>query len=268
MLHKSGLQICIHVGGDKALDTALDAIEAALKENPRPDHRHRLEHVVVSPKPGSLERIKKLGVVISVQPSFIYHSGDIWYRLFGEERLQMSVPVKTAVDMGIPVAFGADYPCTVDTRPQMTLWSAVVRQTSSGRVVGGQESVDIQQALRLHTMGSAYAAHEENVKGSIEVGKHADLVVWSDDMFSVPTDKIRDLRAELTIVGGQVIHQFNQTNLPVVPGSQYLPTPYDDDFLFHIRLQPMESQSISAPRLAMIQAVVRPNPTYKNSTNI
>lgn len=152
----------------------------------------------------------------------------------------------------------------------MTLWSAVVRQTSSGRVVGGQESVDIQQALRLHTMGSAYAAHEENVKGSIEVGKHADLVVWSDDMFSVPTDKIRNLRAELTIVGGQVIHQFNQTNLPVVPGSKYLPTPYDDDddFLFHIRLQPMESQSISAPRLAMIQAVVRPNPTHKNSTNI
>jgi predicted amidohydrolase YtcJ len=222
MLHKSGLQICIHVIGDKALDATLDAIEAALKENPRPDHRHRLEHVVVSPKPGTLERIKKLGVVISTQPTFIYYSGDTWTRLFGEERMRTSVPVKTAIDMGIPVALGADYPCTPDTRPQMTLWSAIMRKTSTGHVIGAQESVDIKQALRLHTMGSAYAAHEENMKGSVEVGKYADLVVWSDDIYSVPTDRIRDLDAELTIVGGQVVHRSSESTVQVVPGSAFL----------------------------------------------
>jgi hypothetical protein len=207
MLHKSGLQICIHVIGDKALDAALDAIEAALNENPRPDHRHRLEHVVVSPSKAALERIKKLGVVISTQPLFIYYSGDTWYRLFGEDRLQMSIPVKTATDMGIPVALGSDYPCSPDTRPQLTLWSAVMRQTLTGRVIGSQERVDIRQALRLHTMGSAYAAHEENLRGSIEVGKRGDLVVWSENMYAVPTDKIRDLKVELAIVAGKVVYR-------------------------------------------------------------
>jgi predicted amidohydrolase YtcJ len=205
VLHKSGYQISIHVGGDRAIDVTLDAIEAALKENPRPNHRHRLEHVIVSPKEGTLERIKELGVVISVQPSFVYHSGDIWLNLFGQERVKMAAPVKTAIDMGIPVAFGSDYPCTVDTSPQLTLWSAITRQTSTGVIIGGQESVDVRQALRIHTMGSAYAANEENVKGSIEAGKQADLVVWSDDIYSIPTDKIRDLKAELVIIEGQIL---------------------------------------------------------------
>jgi len=207
MLHKSGLQICIHVIGDRALDAALDAIEAALNENPRPDHRHRLEHVVVSPSKAALERIKKLGVVISTQPLFIYFSGDTWQGLFGEERVQMAIPVKTASDMGIPVALGSDYPCSPDTRPQLTLWSAVMRQTFTGRVIGSQERVDIRQALRLHTMGSAYAAHEENLRGSIEVGKRGDLVVWSEDMYAIPTDKIRDLKVELAIVAGKTVYR-------------------------------------------------------------
>jgi hypothetical protein len=221
MLHKSGLQICIHVIGDRALDAALDAIEAALNENPRPDHRHRLEHVVVSPRKESLERIKRLGVVISTQPLFIYFSGDTWYRLFGEERVQMSLPVKTASEMGIPVALGSDYPCSPDTRPQLTLWSAVMRQTMTGRVIGPNERVDIQQALRLHTMGSAYAAHEEDMRGSIGVGKNADFVVWSDDLYTIPTDKIRDAKAELTIIEGQIVHKASDTEIEVVPGSQY-----------------------------------------------
>jgi len=223
-LHKSGRQMCIHVLGDKALDATLDAIEIALNENPRPDHRHRLEHVAVSPKPESLERIKKLDIVISTQPGFIYYAGDIWYGLYGDERTRMSVPVKTPIDMGIPVAFGSDYPCNVDTRPQLTLWAAVMRQTAAGRVLGPQECVNIHEALRIHTMGSAYAAHEENVKGSIEEGKYADLVVWSDDMYSIPTDTIKNLIAELTIVGGQIVHQSENTNVQVVQGSEYLST--------------------------------------------
>jgi len=224
MLHKSGLQICVHVIGDRALDATLDAIEAALKENPRPDHRHRLEHVAVSPSKGALERIKRLGVVISTQPLFIYFSGDTWYKLFGEDRMQMSIPVKTAVDMGIPVALGSDYPCSPDTSPQLTLWSAVMRQTMTGRVIGPQERVDIRQALRLHTMGSAYAAHEEDMRGSIEVGKNADFVVWSDDLYTIPTDKIRDARAELTIIEGQILHKASDTEIEAVPGSQYSQT--------------------------------------------
>jgi predicted amidohydrolase YtcJ len=136
----------------------------------------------------------------------------------------MAVPVKTPTDMGIPVALGSDYPCSPDTRPQMTLWSAITRESFDGEIIGPQERVDIKQALRLHTMGSAYAAHEDDIKGSIEVGKQADLVVWSDDIYSIPTDEIRDLKAELTIIKGQVIHKSSETEVQVVPGSEYLST--------------------------------------------
>jgi len=123
--------------------------------------------------------------------------------------------------MGIPVALGSDYPCSPDTRPQLTLWSAVMRQTMTERVIGAQERVDIRQALRLHTMGSAYAAHEEDVRGSIEAGKTADFVVWSDDLYEIPTDKIRDAKAELTIIEGKILHKSSETELEVVPGSRY-----------------------------------------------
>jgi predicted amidohydrolase YtcJ len=70
-------------------------------------------------------------------------------------------------------------------------------------------------------MGSAYAAHEEDMRGSIEVGKNADLVVWSDDLYTIPTDEIRDARAELTIIEGQIVHKASDTVMEVVPGSQY-----------------------------------------------
>jgi predicted amidohydrolase YtcJ len=96
-----------------------------------------------------------------------------------------------------------------------------MRQTLNGRVIGPDERVDIHEALRLHTMGSAYAAHEENVRGSIEAGKSADVVVWSDDMYSIPADKIRELEAELTIVEGRIVHKSSDTQIEEIPSSQY-----------------------------------------------
>lgn len=206
MLHRSGLQLSIHVVGDKALDVTLDAYEAALKENPRPDHRHRLEHITVSPKPGALERVKSLGLVINIQPT-LFWCCDMLFRMIGSERSQMSTPAKTVMDMGIPVALGSDYPCTPDTRPQRTLWVALTRQTMYGTVIGPQERVTMREALWLHTTGSAYAAHEENVKGSIEEGKLGDMVVWSHDMYSMPTNQLLDLKAEITIVGGRIVYE-------------------------------------------------------------
>ncbi|MGF3523136.1 MAG: amidohydrolase [Candidatus Bathyarchaeia archaeon] len=207
MLHASGLQLSIHVIGDKAFDATLDAIEAALRENPRADHRHRIEHVLVSPGRESIERAKALGVVLSLQPTFIYNGGDGAALTFGPERAKHLIPVKTALEVGIPIGFGSDYPTTIDTSPRRTIWSAVTRETFGGTVVGSEESITVKEALRLHTIGSAYLAHQEESRGSIEEGKLADIVIWSDDPYSITADKLLDMRAETTIVGGKIVYQ-------------------------------------------------------------
>ena len=207
MLHASGLQLSIHVMGDKAFDTTLDVLESVLKENPRADHRYRIEHVLVSPGRESLERAKALGIVLCLQPSFIYSVGDQAVNIYGSERSKHVVPTKTALEVGIPMGFGSDYPTTIDTSPRRTIWDAVTRKTYGGAVVGSEESITVKEALRLHTIGAAYLAHQENTRGSIEEGKLADMVVWSHDLYSIPVDKLLEMRAETTIVGGKIVYK-------------------------------------------------------------
>jgi predicted amidohydrolase YtcJ len=207
MLHASGLQLSIHVIGDKAFDTTLDVLESVLKENPRADHRYRIEHVLISPGRESLERAKALGIVLCLQPSFVYNGGDQAVNLYGSERSNHMVPTRTALDVGIPIGFGSDYPTTIDTSPQRTIWDAVTRKTYGGAVVGSEESITVQEALRLHTIGAAYLAHQEKTRGSIEEGKLADMVVWSHDLYSIPVDELLEMRAETTIVGGKIVYK-------------------------------------------------------------
>jgi hypothetical protein len=207
MLHASGLQLSIHVIGDKAFDTTLDVLESVLKENPRADHRHRIEHVIVSPGRRSLERAKTLGIALCLQPSFIYNGAEYAANLYGSERAKHMIPTKTALEVSIPMGFGSDYPTTIDTSPRRTIWDAVTRKTYGGVVVGSEESITVREALRLHTIGAAYLAHQENTRGSIEEGKLADMVVWSHDFYSIPVDKLLEMRAETTIVGGRIVYE-------------------------------------------------------------
>ena len=209
MLHKAGFQVAFHVGGDRAIDMALNAIEAALKENLRENHRHRLEHVIF-PTREALERIKKLGVVVSTSPQWISFHGDGCRDSTDEKTMQRFMPIQTMLDMGIHVAFGCDVPATIMLEPTWAFLGAVTRATASGYVPASAECISIRDALRIHTMGSAYASFEENIKGSIEIGKVADMVVWSHDLYSVPTGQLRDLSVETTIVGGRIVHQTKQ----------------------------------------------------------
>lgn len=202
-LHRAGHQLAFHVMGDLAIDLALDAIEEALNDTPRPDHRHRLEHVMI-PTQKQIQRMKQLGVVVSVQPAAIYASGDFYIKIWGAEVTKRLKPVRSFLDAGVPVAFGTDYPTVLNIHPKNTLWASVVRMTSSGKIIAPEERITIQEALRAHTMGSAYAAFEEDVKGSIEVGKYADMTVWSDDLYSIPTSEIPNLFVKGIVVGGTV----------------------------------------------------------------
>lgn len=205
MLHKAGFQVAFHVTGDRAIDMALDAIEAALKETPRENHRHRLEHCLF-PTHEALERIKKLGVIVSTQPQWISFSADGLRDQTDEKTMQRFMPLRTMLDMGILVAFGCDVPATYYVEPKWAFYGAVTRTGVSGYVPAPEECISMKDALRIHTMGSAYASFEENIKGSIEEEKLGDMVVWSHDLYSMRASQLRELNAETTIVGGKIVY--------------------------------------------------------------
>jgi predicted amidohydrolase YtcJ len=206
LLHDTGMQIAFHIVGDKGTDEALDAIEAAMKANPRPDPRHRIEHMCFV-KPESLARIKKLGVVVSTQPQWITWNGDDFRNMTNDKAMQNFIPIKSILDMGIPLAFGCDAPAALAHEPNWAFVGAESRKTLTGYTANSQECISPSEVLRIHTMGSAYASFEENVKGSIEAGKLADLVVWSEDITSSDYKVVMNAQAQLTIVGGQLVYE-------------------------------------------------------------
>lgn len=205
-LHDTGLQICVHCVGDAAVDLTLDAFEEAMNANPRPDPRHRIEHCILS-TPQATQRMKDLGVVVSTQPQFIRLGGDAYAPMLGEERARRAIVTHEWLEAGVPVALGSDSPATPWYTPQVTLFGAVTRITFSNQRLEPDQALTIQEALRAHTMGSAYAAHEEDIKGSIEPGKLADLAVWSEDPYTAPLKRLWQITTAMTIVGGRIVYQ-------------------------------------------------------------
>jgi len=210
-LHRAGHQIAIHAMGDAAIDLALDAYEAALDDTPRPDHRHRLEHVMI-PTEDAIQRMAELDIIASVQPAALYASGDLYIKVWGAEVAKRLKPLRSLLDAGVHVALGTDYPTVPRLHPKYTLWAAITRTTSGGITIAPQERITIEEALRAHTMGSAFAAFEEDVKGSIEAGKYADFTIWSDDLYTIPVSEIPNLWVRGVVVAGIV---YENTNVPV-----------------------------------------------------
>jgi len=202
--HNAGFQVGIHAIGDWAVTIALDAIEAAIEENPRTNSRHRLEHAeCLSPK--LMERIHKLGVVAAMQPPFIYSDSDWVTDRIGEDRARYVNPLKTMLDLGIKISAGSDCPVEL-MDPFIGIQAAVTRITAEGKVFVPEERVSVEEAIRMYTLDAAYGAFEENIKGSIESGKLADMIVISANPFEIPPDKISEIEVETTIVGGKVAY--------------------------------------------------------------
>ncbi len=205
LFHQAGQQVSVHAIGDKAVDIMLDAFEEAFKTKPGPDSRHRIEHALC-PQTTALERIRQLGIAISTHPQWLYAWGDKMGGLKG----QKVIPLKSYREQDIPVAIGADPPAFPLWQPQYALWEAVARTTKSGYHFTPEESIPVKDALRMQTMGSAYAGFQEKEIGSIEKGKLADLVVWDRNFYTIPVDEIKDAKALLTMVGGRIIYERNQ----------------------------------------------------------
>jgi predicted amidohydrolase YtcJ len=199
-VHKAGCQISIHAESDRSIDQVLWAYEKVLEKYPRKDHRHRIEHFeLVTMK--QIKRATRLGVALAMQPAFMTVCENLEdYRvLFGEERIKRFHPYRSILDEGALVAGGSDSPVT-RINPLEGIHALVNHPVKEQRV-------DIHEAIEIFTINNAKIGFEEDIKGSVEEGKLADFVVLSDDPYRVTREKIRDIKVEMTIVGGKVVYQ-------------------------------------------------------------
>jgi predicted amidohydrolase YtcJ len=203
--HKAGLRPVTHAIGDRAIDIVLDAIEKALKERPDPDHRMSIEHCSL-PSREAVDRMRRLGVLPSSSVGFLYELGPSHILGLGPERIKRYFPHKTYLEKGIISVGNSDWFVTSGSIVQQ-IYGVVTRKSYTGEVVGAEQAIPVKEALRLYTVNGAYASFEENIKGSIEPGKLADMVVLDRDIFSIPAEEIKDIQVEMTIVGGELVYQ-------------------------------------------------------------
>jgi predicted amidohydrolase YtcJ len=198
--HRSGWRVATHAIGDAAIDLVLDAYETAQRRYPRHDPRHRIEHFAVA-RPDQVARAAALGVVPVPQGRFAHEIGDAMMRAVGPDREGWLYRHRSLLEAGLVLPGSSDRP-VADGSPLLGIESMVTRRTSAGRVLGTGEGVDGLAALRAYTLGSAYASRQEHLKGSIEVGKLADLVVLTDSPAAVEPDRIHEIGVLRTMIGG------------------------------------------------------------------
>jgi predicted amidohydrolase YtcJ len=196
----AGLQPVIHAMGDKAVDTVLKVIEQTLKQVAIKPVRFRIEQAAVLNKE-LIKRLKTQKVVVSVQPKVIATEFVVWSAIerLGIERAKWLHPLKTLLKEGVKVAGGSDCPME-PLNPLLGMQEAVLRENFS------EQRLSVEEALCMYTVDAAYSSSEENVKGSIEDGKLADLTILSNDPMVVPTNEIKDINIEMTIIDGKVVY--------------------------------------------------------------
>jgi len=203
----AGLQLCIHAIGDRAISMILDIFEQIEKANGKRDRRWRIEHSQhLAAK--DFARYARLGVIASVQPYHAIDDGRWAEKRIGPDRIKRTYAFRMFLDNGVKLAFGTDW-SVAPLSPMWTIYAAVTRATLDGKNPGGwvpDQKLTVSEAVEAYTMGSAYAEFQEKEKGSITVGKLADFVVLSDDIFKIPPVAIKDVKVEATFVGGKVVY--------------------------------------------------------------
>jgi predicted amidohydrolase YtcJ len=199
--HRSGWQVATHAVGDRAIDVALDAYAQALSRYPRPDARHRIEHFAVA-RPDQVARAAQLGIIAVPQGRFASEIGDGMLAALGPGRHGWLYRHRSLLEAGLTLPGSSDRPVALGA-PLLGIHDMVNRRTGSGVPYNPGEAISAQEAVRAYTYGSAYASHQEDVKGTIAPGKLADLVVLSEDPTAVAPDRIAGLEVLATIVGGQ-----------------------------------------------------------------
>ena len=207
--HRAGWRVAAHAIGDRAIDLALDAFEAAAARYPKPDPRHRIEHFAVA-RPDQVIRASELKVVAVPQGRFATELGDGMMAAIGPRRRSWLYRQRSLLEAGLVLPGSSDRP-VVAGAPLLGLRDMVSRRATSGAPYNAGEAITADQALRAYTYGSAYASKAEHLKGSIEPGKLADFAVLSEDPTAVGTDRIAGLQVLATIVDGEIRYDAGLT---------------------------------------------------------
>lgn len=202
--HCNGWQLAVHAIGDGAVDVVLEIFEKAQQAAPREDARMRIEHFGVA-SDEQVARAARLGVVPVPQGRFVNELGDGVARAMGEKRTRLCYRMRSLLDAGMVVPGSTDAP-VVEYPPLYNIHDMVNRRTASGAQFVPEESVSVAEAVHAYTVGSAYASHCEDAKGSLTPGKLADFVVLSEDVYEADPATIKDIEVTATVVGGEIMH--------------------------------------------------------------
>ncbi len=204
----AGLQLCMHAIGDAGISATLDLYADVIRANGGRDRRLRIEHAQhIAPK--DFERFAAMNVIASVQPYHAIDDGRWAERRIGPERIKTTYAFRTLIDKGVRLAIGTDW-TVAPLNPMLTLYAATTRATLDGAHPDGwvpEQKISITEAVQAYTSGSAFAEFQDTVKGTIVRGKIADLIILSDDVFSIPAARLKDVQVLTTVAGGKVVHQ-------------------------------------------------------------
>ncbi|MFC1802397.1 amidohydrolase [Thermoproteota archaeon] len=196
--HNANMQTATHAIGDLAVEKVLDSIQEALRQNPRKNHRHRIEHCEIT-SAQQIERIKQLSIVPDMQPNFIGEwsgPGSMYRQRLGERRDRMSNQYRAMLDEGIRVAFGSD---GMPFNPIYGIWSAVNHPIKENRI-------SLEEAVMCYTLNAAYSGFQEEKIGSIELGKLGDITVFNGDLSEIPKEEIRNAKCYMTLMNGEILY--------------------------------------------------------------
>jgi predicted amidohydrolase YtcJ len=201
-----GWDVGIHVCGDRALDMCIDAFTDVVQALPNPDARHNAIHAYF-PSDQALEKMGRHNIAAVIQPTFIYWEGDLIFRDVGPQRAANYKPARKYLQHSVVLTASSDVPSTVSTNPFVALYALITRRNNLGQLVAPDQALSREEALHAYTQAGTWLTREEKLKGSIEIGKLADLAVLDRDYFTIPEEEIKEINAVLTIAGGESVWQ-------------------------------------------------------------
>jgi len=204
-IHRMGYQACLHANGDLAIEMALDAIQNAQLKYPRDDPRHRIEHCTIINE-SILRSMRNLKVIALPFGSYLWQHGDKFMKYYGQKRSEIMFGHKSFLEAGVKVAGSSDHPAGLHP-PLLGVQCMVTRKTPSGRVFGPSQKISIDEAFKMYTVYAAYASFEEHIKGSLTVGRLADMVVLNRDPWSVDPEDIGQIGVDMAILGGNIVYR-------------------------------------------------------------